>query len=339
MRAQILETPGPIESKPLTLKDVAVPEPGPGEVLIRVTACGVCRSNLHMIEGDWVANGVPAISPIIPGHEVVGKIDKVGAGVDWLKIGDRVGVQPLWSTCGHCEFCLTAREQLCQSANKRITGESIDGGYAEYMLGYALHTYKIPDSISDEEAAPLFCPGVTAYGAVHKAQLRPGQTMALFGVGGVGHMVLQFAALTGAQMIGVARGKNHLKLAKELGCYRTLDANDGDPGATLKKDGGVDVAIVFAPSTPMLRQAIAGTKPGGKIIVGTFTDAGPFFFPHEKQIIGSTIGSRWEMEDVLKIAATGKVKAHIVTFPLDQTDEALRLLKAGEIEARAVLTM
>jgi alcohol dehydrogenase, propanol-preferring len=339
MRAQILETPGPIESKPLTLKDVAVPEPGPGEVLIRVTACGVCRSNLHMIEGDWVANGVPAISPIIPGHEVVGKIDKVGAGVDWLKIGDRVGVQPLWSTCGHCEFCLTAREQLCQSANKQITGESIDGGYAEYMLGYALHTYKIPDSISDEEAAPLFCPGVTAYGAVHKAQLEPGQTMALFGVGGVGHMVLQFAALTGAQMIGVARGKNHLKLAQELGCYRTIDASAGDPGATLKKDGGVDVSIVFAPSTPMLRQAIAGTKPGGKIIVGTFTDAGPFFFPDQKQIIGSNIGSRWEMENVLKIAATGKVKAHVVTFPLDQTDEALRLLKAGEIEARAVLTM
>jgi propanol-preferring alcohol dehydrogenase len=339
MRAQILETPGPIESKPLTLKDVAVPEPGPGEVLIRVTACGVCRSNLHMIEGDWVANGVPAISPIIPGHEVVGKIDKVGAGVDWLKIGDRVGVQPLWSTCGHCEFCLTAREQLCQSANKQITGESIDGGYAEYMLGYALHTYKIPDSISDEEAAPLFCPGVTAYGAVHKAQLEPGQTMALFGVGGVGHMVLQFAALTGAQMIGVARGKNHLKLAQELGCYRTIDAGAGDPGETLKKDGGVDVSIVFAPSTPMLRQAIVGTKPGGKIIVGTFTDAGPFFFPDQKQIIGSVIGSRWEMENVLKIAATGKVKAHIVTFPLDQTDEALRLLKAGEIEARAVLTM
>jgi propanol-preferring alcohol dehydrogenase len=228
---------------------------------------------------------------------------------------------------------------LCQSPKKEITGESLDGGYAEYMLGYALHTYKIPDSIGDAEAAPLFCPGVTAYGAVHKAQLEPGQTMALFGVGGVGHMVLQFAALTGAQMIGVARGKNHLKLAAELGCYRTIDASAGDAGETLKKDGGVDVAIVFAPSTPMLRQAIAGTKPGGKIIVGTFTDAGPFFFPDEKQIIGSVIGSRWAMENVLKIAATGKVKAHIVTYPLDKTDEALRALKAGEIEARAVLTM
>jgi propanol-preferring alcohol dehydrogenase len=339
MRAQILSAPGPIESKPLTFKEVPTPEPGPGEVLIRVTACGVCRSNLHMIEGDWVKYGTPAFTPIVPGHEVVGKIEKVGAGVDWLKAGDRVGVQPLWSTCGHCEFCLTAREQLCQSANKKITGESIDGGYAEYMLGYALHTYKIPDTLSDAEAAPLFCPGVTAYGAVHKAQLQPGQTMALFGVGGVGHMVLQFAALTGAEMIGVARGKNHLKLAKELGCSRTIDSNDGDAGETLKKSGGVDVAIVFAPSTPMLRQAIVGTKPGGKIIAGTFTDVGPFFFPDQKQIIGSVIGSRWEMEDVLKIAATGKVKTHIVTYPLEKTDEALRALKAGEIEARAVLTM
>ena len=340
MRAQLLATPGPIESKPLTLTEVAVPEPGPGEVLIKVTACGVCRSNLHMIEGDWVANGVPAKSPIVPGHEVVGTIAKLGAGVDWLKIGDRVGVQPLWSTCGVCEFCLTAREQLCSSTTKKeITGETVDGGYAEYMLGYALHTYKIPDVLKDAEAAPLFCPGGTAYGAVHKAQLQPGQTMALYGVGGVGHMVLQFAALTGAQMIGVARGKNHLKLAEELGCYRTIDSNSGDPGEILKKDGGVDVSIVFAPSTPMLRQAIVGTKPGGKIIVGTFTDAGPFFFPDQKQIIGSVIGSRWEMEDVLKIAASGKVKAHIVTYSLDQTDEALRALKAGEIEARAVITI
>jgi len=339
MRAQILSAPAPIESKPLTFKEVPTPEPGAGEVLIRVTACGVCRSNLHMIEGDWVKYGTPAFTPIIPGHEVVGKIEKVGPGHDWLKVGDRVGVQPLWSTCGHCEFCLTAREQLCQSATKKITGESIDGGYAEYMLGYALHTYKIPDALDDAEAAPLFCPGVTAYGAVHKAQLGPGQTMALFGVGGVGHMVLQFAALTGAQMIGVARGKNHLKLAKDMGCYRTIDSNDGDAGETLKKDGGVDVSIVFAPSTPMLRQAIVGTKPGGKIIVGTFTDAGPFFFPDQKQLIGSVIGSRWEMEDVLKIAATGKVKAHVVTYPLENADEALRALKAGEIEARAVLTV
>ncbi len=337
MRAMQLDTPGPIETQPLHLRDVAVPKPGPGEVLIRVTACGVCRSNLHMIEGDWVANGVPSISPIIPGHEVVGRIAEVGAGVDWLKVDDRVGVQPLWSTCGHCEFCLTAREQLCQT--KQITGESRDGGYAEYMLGYALHTYKIPDGLDDAEAAPLFCPGVTAYGAVHKAQLQPGQTMALFGVGGVGHMVLQFAALTGAQMIAVARGDNHLKLAERLGAARTINSNDHDAGEVLKKEGGVDATIVFAPSTPMLRQAIAATKPGGKIIVGTFTDAGPFFFPDQKQIIGSVIGSRWEMEDVLKIAATGKVKSIVETFPLERTDEALGLLKAGKIEARAVLTM
>jgi propanol-preferring alcohol dehydrogenase len=339
LRAMQLDTPGPIESHPLHLRDVDVPRPGPGEVLIRVTACGVCRSNLHMIEGDWVANGVPAKSPIVPGHEVVGRIAELGAGVDWFNVDDRVGVQPLWSTCGHCEFCLTAREQLCQSSFKQITGETVDGGYAEYMLGYALHTYKVPDSISDAEAAPLFCPGVTAYGAVHKAQLQPGQTMALFGVGGVGHMVLQFAALTGARMIAVARGENHLKLAEKLGAVQTLNSNDVDAGAELKKQGGVDVAIVFAPSTPMLRQAIAGTKPGGRIIVGTFTDAGPFFFPDQKQIIGSVIGSRWEMEDVLKIAATGKVQSIVETFPLEETEEALRQLKAGEIEARAVLTI
>ena len=140
-------------------------------------------------------------------------------------------------------------------------------------------------------------------------------------------------------MIAVARGKNHLALAKQLGCSRTIDSNDGDAGETLKTSGGVDVAIVFAPSTTMLRQAIAGTKPGGRIIVGTFTDVGPFFFPDQKQIIGSVIASPWEMQDVLEIAATGKVKAMIETFPLDKTEEALVQLKAGKIEARAVLTI
>lgn len=337
MLAQILETPGKIESKPLIFKEVAVPKPGPGEVLIRVTACGVCRSNLHMIEGDWVAGGVPAISPIIPGHEVVGRIAELGAGVTWFKTDDRVGIQPLWSTCGHCEFCLTAREQLCQT--KQITGETLDGGYAEYVLANALHTYAIPDSISDAEAAPLFCPGVTAYGAVTKAQLHPGQTMALFGVGGVGHMVLQFAALTGAQMIAVARGENHLKLAERLGAIRTIDSTKVDAGEALRKDGGVDAAIVFAPSTAVVRQAIAAVKPGGKVIVGVHADLGTFNFPDQKQIIGSVIGSRWEMNDVLKIAATGKVKSIVEIFPLKETDEALRQLKAGEIEARAVLAV
>lgn len=337
MRAMLLDTPAPIETRPLQLREIAIPKPGPGEVLIRVTACGVCRSNLHMIEGDWVAGGVPAKTPIVPGHEVVGRIAELGAGVTWFKPEDRVGVQPLWSTCGHCEFCLTAREQLCRT--KEITGETLDGGYAEFIVANALHTYAIPDSISDAEAAPLFCPGVTAYGAVTKAQLHPGQTMALFGVGGVGHMVLQFAALTGAQMIAVARGENHLKLAERLGAMRTINANDVDPGETLAKDGGVDAAIVFAPSTAVVRQAIAAVKPGGRVIVGVHADLGTFNFPEQKQIIGSVIGSRWEMNDVLKIAATGKVKSIVETFTLDQTDEALAQLKAGKIEARAVLTI
>jgi len=137
----------------------------------------------------------------------------------------------------------------------------------------------------------------------------------------------------------VARGANHLKLAERLGAFRTINSNNVDAGEALKKEGGVDAAIVFAPSTPMLRQAIVATKPGGRIIVGTFTDVGPFFFPDQKQIIGSVIGSRWEMQDVLKIAATGKVRSIVETFPLEETDEALRQLKAGEIEARAVLTM
>jgi len=171
VRAVVLDTPGPVESGVVHPADHADPRPGSGQIVVQVTACGVCRSNLHMIEGDWVAYGVPGFTPIIPGHEVVGRVVEVGSGVDWLHSGDRVGVQPLWSTCGHCTYCLAGRDQLCSA--KQITGETVDGGYAQYMLATAAHAHPVPDEISDVEAAPLFCPGVTAYNAVSKAALTP----------------------------------------------------------------------------------------------------------------------------------------------------------------------
>src|SRR5262249_47767989 len=152
--------------------------------------CGVCRSNLHMIEGDWVDGGVPAISPIVPGHEVTGVVAALGGGVDGFAEGDRVGVQPLWWTCEECEFCTSGREQLCH--RRVITGEHVDGGYAEYMTANAAHAYPIPDALDLVEAAPLFCPGITAYGAVGHLDVGPGDTVAVFGLGGVGHMAVQF---------------------------------------------------------------------------------------------------------------------------------------------------
>ncbi len=336
MHAMLLNEAAPMNAHPLALRDLATPQPGPGELVMRVTACGVCRSNLHMIEGDWLENGVPSKFPIVPGHEVVGRVESLGPDVTTFRVGDRVGVQPLWSTCLHCEYCLTAREMLCRS--KKITGEDVDGGYAEQMLAKEAHTYAVPDALSDAEAAPLFCPGITAYGAVGNAQLAPGKTVALFGVGGVGHMVLQFARLAGAETIAVARSKNHLDLATELGAT-PLDSSREDPVAVLKGRGGVDASIVFAPSSAIVEQALAATKPGGIIVIGVHSSIGRFLFYEGKTIVGSLLGSRQQMREVLQLAAAGKVKAQVATYPLTDAEKALSDLKAGDVRARAVLTV
>ncbi len=334
MHAMILDTPGPLENGVVHGGDVADPHPGPGQIVVKVLACGVCRSNLHMIEGDWVRYGVPGFTPIIPGHEVIGRIVEVGSEVDWLRPGDRVGVQPLWSTCGHCAFCLTGRDQLC--ATKQITGETVHGGYAELMLATAAHAHPVPDSIDDVEAAPLFCPGITAYNAVTKAAPHPGSTLAVFGVGGVGHMVIQFATLAGADVYAVARAAEHLQLAEELGAH-PVDATGGDPASVFAAVGGVDAAVVFAPSDRVLRQAIEAVKPGGTIVLGIHAQVGELPFADEKRLVGSVIGSRQQMREVLALAAAGKVRAHCETYALDDAVEALGRLKRGEVRARAVL--
>ncbi len=333
MKAVLLDSPGPLDAKPLRVTDLPVPEPGLGQVLVRVSACGVCRSNLHMIEGDWP--GVPSFTPIIPGHELVGRVAAVGDGVFDFAEGDRVGVQPLWSTCGHCEYCLTGRDPLCRT--KEITGETVHGGYAQYMLATAAHTYPLPDGLDDAEAAPLFCPGITAYGALAKTGLSAGRSLALFGVGGVGHMVLQLAVLQGATVTAVSRGKEHLELATELGAERGLDAGAEDPGQLLAGEGGVDASIVFAPSSTSMRQAVQATKPGGVIVVGVNAEVGALPFAEEKTIVGSLLGNRQQMREVLQLAASGKIRSVVETFGLDQADEALGRLKAGTIRARAVL--
>jgi propanol-preferring alcohol dehydrogenase len=335
MRAVVLGAPGPIEDNPLQLQELPTPEPGPDEIVLDVRACGVCRSNLHMIEGDWLDGGVPGFTPIVPGHEVVGVVSSVGSQVTSMAVGDRVGVQPLWGTCGHCDFCVSGREQLCQS--KLITGETVHGGYAEKMLAKAEHAYPVPDSLSDAEAAPLFCPGITAYGAIDKACLDPSKSVAVFGVGGVGHLALQFGSLTGARTYAVTRGSQRQSLAQELGA-RVVDASSGDPVAQLQRDGGVDAAVVFAPSDEVVRQAIAATKPGGVVVIGVNCSVGAFPFVDEKRIVGSLLGSRHMMRDMLRIAGEGRVRVTTETFPLDQAADALTKLKRGEVRGRLVLT-
>lgn len=333
MHAIALNSPAPLDANPLQWREVDTPLPGPGQLLIKVAACGVCRSNLHMVEGDWVDGGVPAISPIIPGHEVTGTVAALGDAVEGFAVGDRVGVQPLWWTCEECEYCTSGREQLCHQ--RKITGEHVNGGYAEYMLSNAAHTYHVPESLDLSEAAPLFCPGITAYGAVQKLDVGPGATVAVFGLGGVGHMAVQFARLTGADVIAVGRSADHLRVAQEVGATRVVDASVEDPGEVLAES--VDAAITFAPSDAVTEQALKVLAWGGTLVAGVPVSVSGFPFNKAQTIKASILGNRTQMNEVLGLAAQGKVRSIIDRFSLPNAPEVLGQLAAGKLRSRAVL--
>ncbi len=336
MKAAVLHEFKPAEESPLVVEDVPLPSPGPGQVLIKVHACGVCRSNLHMIEGEWMRYGIPSKMPIIPGHEVIGEIVELGEGVERLRKGVRVGVQPIWSSCGRCDYCLRGLEHLC--SEKELTGETVDGGYAEYMVADSRHVYEVPETLDAREAAPLFCPGITAYGAVMKADLKPGMRVGVFGVGGVGHMVIQLVRLHGAEVVAVSRRENHLEVAEKLGARWLINSSRTDPVEEIQRMGGVDVSIVFAPSSKAVQQAFKSTKVGGTIVVGVHAEVGWFPFYEEKQVVGTTVGPRWAMREVIRLAAEGKLKVIHEDYPLEKANEVLEKLKHGEVNARAVLT-
>jgi propanol-preferring alcohol dehydrogenase len=334
MHAFELDSPAKLSARPLEWRETQTPSPGAGQLLVKVVACGVCRSNLHMIEGDWVDGGVPAKSPIIPGHEVTGTVAAIGEGVDGFAIGDPVGVQPLWWTCEECEYCVSGREELCH--RRRITGEHVDGGYAEYMISNAAHTYHVPESLDLVDAAPLFCPGITAYGAVSKLDgAGPGTTVAVFGLGGVGHMAVQFALLTGAEVVAVGRSADHLAVARELGATRVVDSSA--PGALEKIEDSVDAVITFAPSDHVNSQALAALKWGGTLVSGVPLSVADFPFNTEKAIKASLLGNRAQMHEVLRLAAEGKVRTIVDRFPMQEAPAVLERLAAGNVRSRAVL--
>ncbi len=334
MKAILLDKTGPIEQNPLRYSDYDCPELSRDEVLIKIRSCGVCRSNLNVIEGVYSRLGIPSKSPIIPGHEIIGVVEEAGVDVGNLAVGDRVGIQPLYSACGRCEFCLSGREHLCPT--RLITGETVDGGYAEYIKGKADFVYLVPRDLKDDEAAPLFCPGVTAYRAVKQAGLFPSKTVAIFGIGGVGHVAVQFAKMTGATVVAISRNRRNLDLALRLGADRILTQDD-NLVSEMKNIGYADSAIVFAPSQEAIDRAQRITKPGGTIVLGVSGDIKNLMFFFEKTIKGTAIGTRLDMREVLQIASAGKIKISTQTFPLSQAQDALRKLKQGEIEGRAVL--
>ena len=333
MHANHLLSPAPLGKRPLAWVETERPEPGPGQMLLEVVACGVCRSNLHMIEGDWVDGGVPAISPIVPGHEVTGRVAALGEGVTDFALGDPVGVQPLCWTCEECEFCTSGREQLCH--RRIITGEHVNGGYGEFMLSHAAHTYAVPDGLSLVDAATLFCPGITAYGAVDKLNVGPGDVVAVFGLGGVGHMAVQMAVLTGAEVVAVGRTPAHLEVARDLGASQTVDSTDAEAMAAIA--GSADAVLTFAGSDTVTAQALSTLKWGGTLVSGVPISLDEFHFNTGQTIKGTILGNREQMRDVLRLAAEGKIRAVVEVFPMAQAGDALARLAEGSLSSRAVL--
>ncbi|MFY9301229.1 MAG: alcohol dehydrogenase catalytic domain-containing protein [Candidatus Nitrosotenuis sp.] len=339
MRAMLLEKLGSIETKPLRLAEIPRHEiKKPNEVLMKIEACGVCHSQLHSIEGEWVKYGLPPGLPTIPGHEIAGTIIETGSKVTKLKVGQRAGISPLLESCMRCGYCKEGKEHLCDLAE--ITGESLRGGYAEYVTVSEDFATPIPDSMKSEYAAPLFCAGITAYKAVMASEPARGKKVGIFGVGGVGHLAVEFAKISGCRVIGIARNTNHLEVAKKVGADNIVRYTEDQPEflASLKKEEGLlDCAIVFAPSDAVTEAALNSIKKGGMLVLGVLVNLPNFDTFSEKTIRGSVIGSRSDMSQVVKIAEQNQLKIVYKTFPLESANEVLTDLKHSKIDARAVL--
>lgn len=338
MRAMILSECALIETRPLKLTEIDRHEiKKPDEILLKIEACGVCHSQLHGIEGDWKDIGIPPTLPTIPGHEVVGKVVEIGSNVTKFKIGDRAGITPLLEACKICQYCKEGKEQLCESSI--ITGESLKGGYAEYITVSEDFATKVPESMKSEYAAPLFCAGITAYKAVKAAEPLIHKKIGIFGIGGVGHMAVQFAKVEGCEVIAFSRSKNHLDIAKRLGAIDTMTFSENQEflEELKRKHGMLDAAIVFAPADTVTDAAIKSVKRGGLIVIATVGKNPEFFAFDEKTIRGTVIGSTKDMEQVIKICDEKKFTVITETYPLEKANEVLKKLKDSQIQARAVL--
>jgi len=328
----------PIETDPLKLTEINRHEiEKPDEILLKIEACGVCHSQLHGIEGDWKDIGIPPSLPTVPGHELVGKVVEIGKNVTKFKIGDRAGITPLLEACKKCQYCKEGKEQLCESSI--ITGESLKGGYAEYITVSEDFATKIPENMKSEYAAPLFCAGITAYKAVKAAEPKLHKKIGIFGIGGVGHMAIQFAKVEGCEVIAFSRNKEHLDVAKKLGVTDTMTFSEDQefPDEIKKRHGMLDAAIVFAPADIVTDVAIKSVKRGGLIVIATVGKNPTFFAFEEKTIRGTVIGSTKDMEQVIKICDENNLSVITETYPLEKANEVLKKLKNSQIQARAVL--
>jgi len=327
--------------KPLRIEEVPRPELEAGEVLIEVEACGVCHSDLHLADGDWDQLAGIVKKPLILGHEIVGRVIEGGGELRDVQSGDRVGVPWIHWTCGECEFCREENENLCP--NQRITGVTVDGGYAEFVKAPASHTVRIPEGLPSLEAAPLFCAGVTAFRALRQARISPGQRLAVFGVGGLGHLAVQLGREFGAEVTAIDIAEEKLALARSLGASHALDAASTDVVQELRGKGGVHVALVTSAAKAAYDMAFYSLRPTGTLLV-VGMPAEDLCFPPilmaagEVRIQASAVGTRRELREVLAMAAARKIRCQVTPRPLAQANDVLEELRRGRLSGRAVLT-
>ena len=335
MQAAVVEKFG----APLVLQEWDVPTPGPGQILVKTEACGVCHTDLHAANGDWA--GRPTL-PFIPGHEGIGIVVAVGAGVTSVKEGERVGVPWLYSACGHCEYCLTAWETVCAKAE--FGGYTKNGGFAEYILADPNYVAHIPAGLAATEAAPIICAGITTYKGIKETEARPGEWLAISGIGGLGHLAIQYAKAMGFQVCAIDIDDGKLAHAKRLGADVLINATVGDPVADMKKatDGGAHGVLITAPSLPAFTQGLCMTRKRGTCVLvglppGEFPT--PLFDVVANCITvrGSFVGTRWDMTESLAFAADGKVKADIELQPLSAINDIFSRLTHGDVPSRVVL--
>lgn len=329
MRAMLLEHPQPAEKAPLRLREMDDPEPDSHEVRVRIRYCGVCHTDLHMVEGDLP---LPKL-PVVPGHQIVGVVDAVGREVRGIRAGDRVGVPWLYATCGKCRYCLSGHENLCEQA--RFTGYSVNGGYTEAVVVQEDFCYLLPDTFSDEHAAPLLCAGIIGYRSFRLSGAQKGDWLGLYGFGASAHIVLQFARYLGLQVAVFTRTAAHADLALRLGAAWVGDARGPAPEP-------LDAAIIFAPAGALVQEALRATRPGGTVACAGITMSPipqlDYSLLYRERTLRSVANStRQDAREFLDLAAGVPIQTSIQLFPLADANRALQELKHSRIDGAAVL--
>jgi alcohol dehydrogenase, propanol-preferring len=329
MKACLLRQPAPVESDPLEFTSVPVPEPGAGEILIRVSVCAVCRTDLHVVEGELPVRKLP----VIPGHQVVGTVEKRGPGADRFQEGARVGVAWLHATDGSCNYCRSGRENLCD--HPEFTGWTVDGGYAEYIRARQEFAYLLPAGFADEQAAPLLCAGIIGFRCLRLSGIAPGGRLGLYGFGAAAHVAIQVARYSGAQVFAATRDVRHQRLALALGASWAGGMLEEPPEK-------LDAAIVFAPAGQIVPRALTALRKGGVLVLGGIHMSPIPSFNYDllygERVIRSVANNtREDGQDFLRIAAEIPIQTHFQAFPLSEANRALGALKNDAVEGAAVL--